>query len=330
MKTVSVIIPAYNSQNTIIRCVCSVAQQSYTGIEEIIVVDDGSTDKTSERLNDILIKDNRVKYYKKKNGGVSAARNYGLDKAQGDYVMFLDSDDEIKPQLVEKMICFAGNAELVIAGIELHRDSGVSVIKKSGTYSVPEVIGNYGSSIPSLLINGPCAKLYKRDIIKNKKIEFRPDISLGEDTLFVFQYMQYCKKVTFADETGYIYYQLNENSLMNKFRKDGYENAKMVYGLLFETAGVICSGAIPVSLKKVYRNVLLMYIRKTIYNKKYVERKQIKNMILDYINDDIIYNYTKETAQTYDLQGIINYLTLKRKAGILEYLLRLHVRIRGI
>ena len=96
MNTVSVIIPTYNSENTIEKCVLSVMNQSSEYLSEIIVIDDGSTDTTEEKIRNLSNIDSRIYYHKKVNGGVSSARNLGIELAHGKYVMFIDSDDEIK------------------------------------------------------------------------------------------------------------------------------------------------------------------------------------------------------------------------------------------
>lgn len=102
-KLVSVIIPAYNIEDYIGRCLDSIISQTYKNLE-IIVVDDGSRDRTGEILDDYVKKDPRMKVVHKKNGGVSSARNTGIDIAEGDYIGFVDGDDRIDPKLFETLV----------------------------------------------------------------------------------------------------------------------------------------------------------------------------------------------------------------------------------
>ena len=102
-KKISVIIPVYNAEGTIKKCVQSVTNQTYTNLE-IIVINDGSTDSTALKLKKIEAYDKRIKVIHIKNNGVSNARNVGLDCANGEYITFLDSDDEIDINIYEKMI----------------------------------------------------------------------------------------------------------------------------------------------------------------------------------------------------------------------------------
>lgn len=328
--SVSIIIPVYNGEDTIQRCLHSIIRQSCKRIKEIFVIDDGSTDRTVEIIKLLAEKDSRICCIEKKNGGVSSARNIGISNAHGDYIMFIDSDDEIKQHLVERLFCAIENYDMAIAGIELHQDSMISMIGIEGLFSIKEIMNKYGNDIPSILINGPCDKLYRRSIITEQKLLFDESLSLGEDTVFVFQYLKYCNKVRFIDYYGYIYYQLGNNSLMTKFRKDGYYNAKKVYGILTDVVAEICKGVIPANYKRVYRNVLMVYIRKIINNRKIVEKCYIKAIIKDYTEDSIIRDTICSIDNVNWKHKVINTLIDKRKNNLLYLLLKIHVMIRGI
>lgn len=330
MSDVSIIVPVFNGEDTIQRCLGSIMRQSSKQIEEIIVVDDGSTDRTVEIIKLLAEKDTRIHCIKKKNAGVSSARNTGIYNAHGEYVMFVDSDDEIKQDLVERLYRSIKAYDIAIAGIELHQDAMVSTVGIQGVFSSKEIVDKYGNSIPGLLVNGPCSKMYRKNIIDEQKLLFNESLSLGEDTAFVFQYLKYCNKVRFIDYHGYIYYQMGNNSLMTKFRKDGYYNAKRVYGILTGIVAEICDGNIPENYKKVYRNVLMVYIRKTIYNRKAVDENYIKDIIRDYTEDEIIHSTTSKINTANCVQKIINKFIEKKKINSLYFLLKIHVMTRGI
>lgn len=327
---VSIIIPVYNGEKTIERCLLSIINQSSKMIEEIIVVDDGSIDRTSDIIRSLIEKDARIHLIQKKNGGVSSARNTGIHHAHGEYLMFVDGDDKIKKDLVENLIKSIDVYDMAIAGIELHQDSQISNIGINTVLSDKSVMEKYGREVPGLLINGPWSKLYRRSIIEKNKLLFDETLSLGEDTVFVFQYLNYCTKVIFTSYCGYIYYQLGTVSLMTKFRKDGYYNAKKVYQILKNNVVNICAGEIPYNFKRVYQNVLMVYIRKTMYNRKLVDKSYIKDIIRDYIEDDIVQSAYLEAKDIDYLQKVIGNLVKKNKNELLYLLLSVHVMIRGI
>lgn len=327
---VSIIIPVYNGEKTIERCLLSIINQSSKMIEEIIVVDDGSIDRTSDIIRSLIEKDARIHLIQKKNGGVSSARNTGIHHAHGEYLMFVDGDDKIKKDLVENLIKSIDVYDMAIAGIELHQDSQISNIGINTVLSDKSVMEKYGREVPGLLINGPWSKLYRRSIIEKNKLLFDETLSLGEDTVFAFQYLNYCTKVIFTSYCGYIYYQLGTVSLMTKFRKDGYYNAKKVYQILKNNVVNICAGEIPYNFKRVYQNVLMVYIRKTMYNRKLVDKSYIKDIIRDYIEDDIVQSAYLEAKDIDYLQKVIGNLVKKNKNELLYLLLSVHVMIRGI
>lgn len=327
---VSIIIPVYNGEKTIERCLLSIINQSSKMIEEIIVVDDGSIDRTSDIIRSLIEKDARIHLIQKKNGGVSSARNTGIHHAHGEYLMFVDGDDKIKKDLVENLIKSIDVYDMAIAGIELHQDSQISNIGINAVLSDKSVMEKYGREVSGLLINGPWSKLYRRSIIEKNKLLFDETLSLGEDTVFVFQYLNYCTKVIFTSYCGYIYYQLGTVSLMTKFRKDGYYNAKKVYQILKNNVVNICAGEIPYNFKRVYQNVLMVYIRKTMYNRKLVDKSYIKDIIRDYIEDGIVQSAYLEAKDIDYLQKVIGNLVKKNKNELLYLLLSVHVMIRGI
>lgn len=330
MSSITIIIPVYNGEKTIQRCLDSVLRQSSKRIEEIIVVDDGSTDKTVEIIKSLAEQDARIHYIQKENGGVSSARNLGIHNARSEYIMFVDSDDEIKEDLVENLYQAIDGYDMTIAGIELHQDVRISTIGIQGEFSAKEVVDKYGNDIPGLLINGPCCKLYRKKYITEQELLFNESLSLGEDTEFVFRYLKYCNNIRFIDYYGYIYYQFGNNSLMTKFRKDGYYNAKRVYGILTKIVVEICEGNVPLNYKRVYRNVLMVYIRKIIYNRKMVDYSYIKDIIKDYVNDEIIRSTINNTEKVNCMQKTINILIDKKKTKLLYLLLKVHVIARGI
>ena len=123
---VSIIIPLYNKEFAIEQTLCSVIKQTYRDFE-IIVSDDGSTDRSASIVKELAKKDKRIRYYKKENGGVSSARNFGLSKANGEWIIFLDADDEMMPANIETLLHLANKYNVKLAA------SNISVKESNGT-----------------------------------------------------------------------------------------------------------------------------------------------------------------------------------------------------
>lgn len=123
---VSIIIPLYNKEFAIEQTLCSVIKQTYCDFE-IIVSDDGSTDRSASIVKELAKKDKRIRYYKKENGGVSSARNFGLSKANGEWIIFLDADDEMMPTNIETLLYLANKYKVKLAA------SNISVKECDGT-----------------------------------------------------------------------------------------------------------------------------------------------------------------------------------------------------
>lgn len=202
MIKVSIIVPVYNAEQYISNCIKSILAQKYLSFE-LILVDDGSQDESLSICNSFAIKDSRIKKYSKSNGGVSSTRNYGLDRATGEWIMFVDSDDTINPDtlqsLVEKVVC---NDMIVCCGAKYDNGDDYFVFKNLSIEDVdPDDLGHV------LLYGPPWGKLYNRDIIESNNLRFDESISKSEDTLFFWQYMNCVSNVATTSYMGYNYFR---------------------------------------------------------------------------------------------------------------------------
>ena len=204
---ISIIIPAYNAEKTITRCIKSVQAQLYTDYE-VIVIDDGSEDKTADMVAQICSEDDRIHLYSQSNHGVSNARNTALSYAAGKYIMFVDSDDLIQPQYMQTYFDAAEreNADIVIGGCERH-DLETSEIEEI----VPKVIGDitqdvWGQiAIDSSIYGYNWSKIIKRDLIENNNIRFNENMYSQEDLNFNLDVYDKANKIITIADTGYIY-----------------------------------------------------------------------------------------------------------------------------
>ncbi len=218
-KKVSVIITAYQSENTIEKCVLSVLEQTYPDVE-ILVIDDGSTDKTREICEKIQKNNSKIHLYCQANSGVSVARNNGLSHATGEFVMFLDSDDYLRRDAAELLIRKTQEypeSQAILFGF--HEFWGNTGMQADFSYpdTVYETTEKLMEAYPELLMSRVASSaaltLYHRDIIFKNHIAFYPWMAYGEDTLFLFQYLTCCKQVMIISDILYHCQRVNPKSL---------------------------------------------------------------------------------------------------------------------
>lgn len=184
-ELISVIIPAYNSEKYIERCVDSVKNQTYKKLE-IIIINDGSTDNTGNLISDIAKSDSRIKIINQDNHGVSYTRNKGIDIAKGKYITFIDSDDYYEMDAIEHLyyIIISKNYDAVRGNYRLKKDSKVietGVVEKQEVKDYLKLYNNiFDNSLPSYTV----LLLIKREFLTNNNIYFDEKISMMEDTIF--------------------------------------------------------------------------------------------------------------------------------------------------
>lgn len=231
MELVSVVVPIYNVERYLDRCVKSVQNQTYKNIE-IILVDDGSPDKCGEMCDSYAEEDARIKVLHKKNGGLSDARNAGLEIAEGKYVLFTDSDDFIAPDLVKECTEQAekNNSDMVVFDFTRVEDGmeeiSTTEIEKSGTYSLKKE--------PRLLFSSPSAvnKLFRKDLFEKTNIRF-PVGKYYEDLGTIPKLLLEAKKIDYIKKS-YYYYMIRSGSIMTatKFEKNYVDRTDMIDGIL--------------------------------------------------------------------------------------------------
>lgn len=218
MPIVSIIIPIYNSEKWLPRCIDSVLMQTVEDWE-LILVDDGSTDNSVSICQKYADSDNRIKLICKPNGGVSTARNQGLKLAQGKYVSFIDSDDYVLPGYLEDML--EVSADIIVSGY-LNEYEGSEEKRfrpiEEGYYSHKK--NNLEAGLAKIEMagcwQGPAAKLYLRNIISSNGIEFNEKIDYGEDHIFNMLVGDCIKSVSIINKHNYIYYHRKGVSLTNR------------------------------------------------------------------------------------------------------------------
>lgn len=224
---ISIIIPVYNSERHLHRCIDSVLRQTYQDYE-LILVDDGSMDGSGEICESYANKDDRIKVIHQKNEGVSSARNAGLSIAEGKYITLCDSDDELLPDYLAVMINEQEEAELVIAGFQYIDENGKRIFEPHG-YGKNEQILVDGNSVEELILDEKpdyiFAKRFLSDKIRENQISFDVAESFGEDTLFVLTYLCRCHSVSIKKNIIYSY-RYHNGGRLTEFSRHQYARLK--------------------------------------------------------------------------------------------------------
>lgn len=211
----SVIIPVYNAAPYLRRCLDSVLKQNFRDYE-VIIVDDGSTDDSLQICEEYSLKDARFSVFHKANGGVSCARNYGLERAHGELVCWIDADDFANPNYLSDLLdAYTFDTDLVIESLirkSATEESQVSGVAP-GVYDLsnPSDQNSFFASICIDHLGVSVSKLFKLSIIRKYGIQYSADIRLAEDLDFLFRYLVHCRKVVVCEHANY-YYMLRAGS----------------------------------------------------------------------------------------------------------------------
>ena len=211
---VSVIVPAYNAEKTIEKCVRSIMAQTYTKLE-IILVDDGSTDQTGAIIDSLAGMDSRIRTIHKENTGVGYARNTGSEVANGDFICFCDADDYVSDRWVEVLYyAFQYPIELSICGFFRVKDTCVSQIDEPGPYSLLEKTDIWDLFLKQQF-NVVWNKMYIKKIIIDNDVRFGRGKN-GEDLIFNLHYLSHVNMLSWNSSSQYYYYD-NKNSVTHNY-----------------------------------------------------------------------------------------------------------------
>lgn len=222
---ISIIIPIYNSEKYLHRCIQSVINQTFKNIE-IILINDGSTDNSINICNEFKKIDNRIIFESQENKGVSSARNLGMNIASGEYIAFVDSDDWIEEKFCEISYQSINNKkyDLLIFNPYEHKGEEIDIIENffekkreflSDNSELVKMLLNpkvYKRKNHNIIIGGPVCKLYRRNFIKENNIKFNTNISIHEDDIFNIQFIGQCKNILYINENLYHIFRNNDSS----------------------------------------------------------------------------------------------------------------------
>lgn len=220
LKKVSVIVPIFNVEGTLEFAVESIRKQTYKNIE-IILVDDGSTDKSGNICDILAENDERIIVIHQTNAGVSEARNTGIAKASGEYLCFVDADDEIEQTMIEKLMDnqIKTGAQLVVGGVkEYFKKLTKSCFEDNKVFEfINESEENLIDLCAKPIMMFMHSKLFLKKVFVDNKLLLKHGLVCGEDHLIIYQYLRYIDKISFINDPLYRYYCFNANGATRFF-----------------------------------------------------------------------------------------------------------------
>lgn len=314
---VSIVIPIYNVEKYLERCLLSVVNQTYKNIE-IILVDDGSTDNCYEICEKWKRKDNRIKVIHKENEGLGMARNTGIENATGEYICFFDSDDYVDIEIIEKTYTSAINnqADIVIFGyLNISKDGNIKnriipyidkqlyINQEVVEYILPNIIApDPRTGEKTYLWTSSCACLYSMNMIKNASWKFVSERQyIAEDVYSILTLYKYVKRVYVLSEALYCYCE-NERSLTHVYRKDRYKMLKYC----FRSCQMVCR-------EQGYNNDVR---RRLLHLFMYNVIGALKTIVISGCSRNEKNKYISEIINDPYLQEVIHKITIKHEAFV--------------
>lgn len=325
---VSIIIPIFNAESYIDRCLKSILNNNIKNIE-IILVNDGSVDRSGEICEKYKCNYENIIYINQCNQGPSVARNNGIARARGKYIAFIDVDDEVKDNFINKIMdeIKRDDIDLFMWGIEYQWINNEEIKKiENVQYDTKEYTSNkFLSEITKYFnefyFNFVWNKLYKKDIILKNKIQFNKNFKRSEDLLFNLEYIKYIKDVKVLEDILYIHKNTNKESITQTYDSNQYENEKVIYVKMKETIEKLkCNNDYNVkNVDKYFIDMsfsILSYLINRDYGLSYNEKRQAGIKI---IKDNELNLVLQKNKNNRKLNKIL-YFIIKNNSFILLYI----------
>lgn len=263
---VSIVVPVYNSEKYLEKCLDSIINQTYDDIE-VILIDDGSSDRSLQICNSYAKNDERIIVNHQKNSGVSTARNNGIKLANGKYICFVDSDDIVHKDYIKKLVDNTNKNTLAICQIEKFNENINFSSEKDSIINLSKK--DFIDLCRMFLLNTPCCKLYNLDIIRKNNISFDKRVSLGEDLLFNLDYLDYIEKIVIIEQKLYYYRVGNTGTLTSIYNPKIHETHFLLFDKYTEFFGKISMNNDDLIIYDSYRfNFILSIIDNEFSNKE--------------------------------------------------------------
>lgn len=331
MELVTIIVPVYNVEKYLRECVDSLINQTYRHIE-IILVDDGSTDKSGTICDNYAVLDDRIKVIHKQNEGLGFARNTGLKAAQGKLVTFIDSDDKADEDLIEKLTKGISKSECdtCIGGFKRISEDGTVCYEEQYDDTIFSGESVYNELFARMLGSAPNKHdairmsvwnvMYSMDIIRKHKVEFPSERKLiSEDIIWDSEYYKYSKRAMVIGSTAYNY-RITPGSLTKKYKPDMLEKICVLYSEM-RSRLVNDKNKIERLQRQFFVNLraCIKQEQKSVSNKSGVE---IRNSIKEIVNNQVVHTISEEYSTViHQRKQKLFVLAIKYKCVMLLYLL---------
>ncbi|SEP67450.1 Glycosyl transferase family 2 [Virgibacillus subterraneus] len=336
---ISIIVPIYNVEQYLHKCMGSILAQTFKNIE-VILVNDGSTDKSSAICDLYENMDNRIEVIHKKNGGVSSARNKGIEAAKGEFIAFVDPDDVIEPTMYEELWKSAKqlDADIVVCPIKtinqvINRISISSIWNKSGCVLNKQIIEN--EIIPSILVNKTYSlvssvnKLYKKTIFDFYGIRFDEKKHHSEDARLNFTLLMIIDTLVFVDKPLYIYYIRERGSLTQVFRPNLFEYIKDNRTFLVKLCEKYNMNEKIKFVTSHFTNVTLLHIQDVVLNANLTKVDKQK-ILLSIMEDEVFMNDILSYSSPSFFYQVLKVLSIRKKIKLLISIVRIKIGVQNI
>ena len=342
---ISIIVPIYNVEQYLDRCVKSILDQTLKNIE-IILVDDESPDNCPLMCDEYSKADNRVKVIHKKNQGLGFARNSGLEISTGEYVYFIDSDDYINRDACEKLYLEAkkGNLDVCFAGVILEDANGTRTYDvpfyKEITFTQPEIIENVLAGMLGLAPNGRDSQqirmsawqgIYRREMIETNNIKFPSEREfISEDIIYQIDTLQKAKSLKYIKECLYVHLIDNPTSLTHKYNPERFNKCTMLYLEEVRRTSSFCSATkMQQRAQEMYLGNVRLCIKQLVAQEKTLGKSFVKGKISEITNNTELQNVLK----TYPIwenpikRAIFSYLLKIRCVFLVYYFAKIGLKL---
>ncbi len=320
-NTVSIVVPVYRCEKYLAACIDSIKCQSHKNLE-IILIDDGSPDNSGKICDEIALSDERIKVIHKENGGVSSARNCGIDNATGEYIMFVDSDDLIDAHICEHLVSvMKEDCELAVCRYNEH--AGFTDRFVSDTKADAELVAEYKNKkeiflclVEARILNCPYAKLFKRSLIGD--LRYDNSITLGEDLLFNLEYLKKISgSVRISEYIGYLYMVGNASSITNNFRESDFNTFAYLNEKTREFAEMYDMGDdVIYDIDRRFILDTLAYFQKLYFSDK--PKKYIEKTAFDSFNNPTFFSRVQQKYKLGLFLDLQLYLMKRKRVGLLN------------
>lgn len=331
LPLISIIVPVYNSEKFLGRCINSICNQTYNNLE-IILVNDGSIDNSPSICNEFANTDKRIKIIHKENGGAASARNTGIEVATGDYIAFIDSDDYVESNMYEEMmkINYAYNCDLVMCDCFKENSTSKNIFThniRAGYYNKNMLVNEYYHTLlmtnsvdyPPSISNWVI--LFKKELIVLNSLRYKEGMRFSEDLLFGSQAVYYANSLYYMKEQCFYHYIMNDSSVTHTYYENKWDLMKQLYFSIKEFFYQIKE----YDFKRQVDLSLLYIVYHCIGNIKESNhsKKDKKEKILDILNDnDVVSMFNRLNINSLNISWKLKIITFIYKYK-LSFLFRL-------